>query len=352
MNNTAILSFDSDKVTMTTINGAGQIVLHYGADFAGIMDENHWNRTEFQTTICSLVEQSQGYANTIYVVTPSIFCTVMHDEAKIEFAGPTKIKAKHLQEICHQAPAHAIHRTIMYYTVDDGSPVLNPIGLVGKKLVIKYSSIICKPQFIDLIATSLQGSDFTSIRYTSRVLCDALHNIDEATRDKACVLIQCDLHTTAVATIYGDSLFSVDTINMGYAHLINDLSIVKEVSYDIASELVKVALPNIAKSEKDFFQVILSDKKHFFDARQTNDIVSSRLEDIGGEILRVGSNVDEAMFQKPVFIYGQLGERNDFRQILGKTMNVHLRELLTLQSQQRITKKTLLDSVINFIRRF
>ena len=146
---------------------------------------------------------------------------------------------------------------------------------------ISYISI--NPRFCDVITRNADiVRNFKKVTFMPVVLAEANYLLDTFIRDTTCVLISCKMFDTSIAVVTGDQLVALETIHMGTAHVINDISLVKNCDYISAQAMLA----------------------HYKGEGEIAKIVTARIEDIAEQIQSTIGIIDPALYSKPVYICG------------------------------------------------
>ncbi|MCL2569775.1 MAG: hypothetical protein FWE16_01035 [Firmicutes bacterium] len=322
-----VLCFDSDKVIVafahSGINNTFQIRARSETDFGGIVNGEFVDTREglehaVQTTIYDVVRATDSRLDKLCIGVPDVFCEVKTHDTFIQFDRPRRITKNDVKKLHAQIPGYnnAIRTSHLFYRLDDGNPVIDAIGGVASKLSVNTSFILAEGYFTANIYQAIKGLPFNDIEFVPTALAKLLYLIDEEIRDKTCLLISADAFSTSVALVCGDGILNLNTFDIGYMHVLNDLCVVKDIDHIIATNLIKNAILSVDKKDTDVY--VLDDKK--YSAPLVDEIIKARLMDVGDMLFSIMPRE-----QMPVFITGKLiNEIKGSRVFLARHIGVHL----------------------------
>ena len=191
--------------------------------------------------------------------------------------------------------------------------VLVPANFIS----IDEGKIHCEDQFVEIINGAIEGLGFRETRFLAQIL-ELGQSVKPMTRALGCTFIYVGNSATTIATLVSDGMSAIYTTPIGYAHLVNDLVVVKKIDEAVARRLLKLAVVTLEPSPKDNYTFECMGKDWAFPVSAVNDIIKSRLEELAEEL-------SDHIVQQPVILFGPEfnrvhGARNYLGQILG--MNV------------------------------
>jgi len=282
---TTILFFGGDKLSLISakpsVNDTFQTKGWASLSYSGIVDGEFVNEREIPKTIGKLLEGVRTpLMGSLVVSVPSCFCKVSVTHEKKGLLRPRKVNLHDIGELSRGG-------RVIYYKIDGGAPILDAHGHMATSTIEAcVSHLHVDPNFLDIVQNCYQvAKKFKRIKYLPTALCEANHLIPSYIRDKTCVLISCKMFTTSIAVIVGDQLASIKNIDMGSAHMINDISIVKQVNYNIAKQMYDEMLNGTT-------------------APDIVAIVGARLEDLTEQIIALINSIDRGLYTRPFYICG------------------------------------------------
>lgn len=162
----------------------------------------------------------------------------------------------------------------------------------------------CADQFVELIRGASDDL-IRDIKFFAQIL---QFGVNDGT------LVYIGLVDTSIATLDDGQLMNIQTIPIGFSHLVNDLMVVKKISSETAIDILNQAVITLEADQRESYD---AGGKHFA-VREINDIVKSRIEELGEEII-------DYIRAKPISLAGRdfesvHGARNYLAQIIG--MNI------------------------------
>jgi Tfp pilus assembly PilM family ATPase len=246
--------------------------------YSGIVDAEFVNAGEISSVIGHLVAKSpilRGMSLTVAV--PACFCDVHVETQTKVFKKPTKLTRGEIDEILNGGDA-------VYFKIDQSAPVIEALGAhVERELEAHVSHTEISGVFTSVIKHAGLNRYFKEVLLAPVVLCEARYLIDQSIRDRTCVFVSCKMFSTTVSVVAGDELLGMQTINMGSAHVVNDISLILHLGFEEAREK---------------FLKYTGAKEGVY------TIIKARLDDICEQILSIIKNFDPNLSSRPIWLAG------------------------------------------------
>lgn len=288
----------------------------------------------------------------LYIGAPPQFCDCSVHNAMLEFDKPKRITQRDIKQMFssveHNHNGTVISESVVWCKLDGGRPVINAVGSIAQNIQARFSVTSVANSFVELVRSCLRGMPFKSAAFISVGLAKALYLIDEESRDKTAVFISSCMFTTSVGVVVGDGLVFLKSFNTGMAHVINDVSVVLGVDFQVANMLVNEAILSVRMNDKDNYEVTSNNKKMKFSAATVNDIIKSRLEVMGENIIKLINAADPNLMSKPFFICGgHLDAVAGARDFFSKTIGVHITQCVCPFTKQNKPSELTIAALLN-----
>ena len=269
----SVLVFGGDHIDLTVatsgINNSIIVKSRNSQPYGGIVDGEFCEPDKLPEVLAMLFAAVRT-SGKLFIGVPATFCRVNISRERKTFAKPQKITAKEITALL--GPGRAI-----YFKIDGGNPILDATDyMVKETLEAQVSHVSIAPVFAAALRGTLKTRD---VEFVPMPLASAMYVIPQPVRDKTAVLISCEMFTTSVAVVAGDQLCALETIEMGSAHIINEISLVKKVGYEAA-------------------------KKMYEQNDGVAAIVDARLEDIAEQIAGIVHGWDKELVKQPFYMCG------------------------------------------------
>lgn len=278
----AVLYFGGDYIGLCyatrAVNNTFVTNIETKAPYSGIVDGEFCDPNEIPATINKLLTDAKAPRfGTLTVGVPSSFCTITATTNRKTFAKSKKLSERDVAQIVGKG--HAV-----YFKIDDGAPVMRATGLtVMREIEVQTSVVTISAEFKRVLGTAgLLIKTFKNIQFVPVVSAEAHYLIPSFVRDAICVLISSKMFSTTVAAIVGDEIVGMKTIDIGTAHLVNDISLNLRIPYNEAVQ-----------------------KFETYDGRgSVEPIISSRVNGLAEHIYGTIREIDRELLQRPVYICG------------------------------------------------
>ena len=321
-----VLFFGGEKLSLVTakpsVNGTFSVREMSEHAYSGIVNKEFVDTSELPKIFGQLIsELNISRGGTLTIGVPSCFCKIKITQERLIFKKPKKITRHDIEEILNGGRP-------VYFKVDNGFPILDAMGrIVKNKLEANVSHLAVDPHFFDIIYSCHDIIDrFKKVVFLPIALAEANYLIDVHVRDKTCVLISSKMFTTSVTVVVGDQICALETLETGMAHVINEIILVKNSSYNFAKEIIKT--PGV-------------------DA-EVQDIVNARLEDMSEQIFSAIFSFDRNLFNRPFYICGgYIDAIPGAREIFEKTLGVKITQLFCPLSESNKPDVISRDAIVS-----
>jgi len=185
---------------------------------------------------------------------------------------------------------------------------------------VEDGKIHCNDKFVQIVNEATDGLGFKEKKFRAEIL-ELGQSIKPMDRALGCTLIHITNSNTTVATLVGDGMSAIFSTPIGYSHLVNDLVMVKKIDEVLAVKLLKLAVVTLEPAPKDCYTFEYLGKDWAFPVRETNDIIKSRIEELGEEL---SNHVN----QQPVYLHGtEFNTVHALRNYLGQLLGLNVKSI-------------------------
>lgn len=259
----------------------------------------------------SNAEQSSGLKVTdVFLGVPGEFCNCLCKDVTIDLSRKRKVKQSDIYALFeHGIKPHPTYSTInhsaIYYTLDDGKRVIDPVGKTTKMLTGKICYILAENNFLDFISNIFAEIGIKHLLFLSSNLAEMTYLLDPAIRDRYAILADVGYITTNVMVGQGDGLLFLNSFSMGGGHITGDLCQVLNIPFAQAETLKHKVVLNWQATENDTYEIMGKEFISTHSARATNEITEARIEIIANYILKCLARCDyEIPDYLPIYVTG------------------------------------------------
>lgn len=259
----------------------------------------------------SNAEQSSGLkVSEVFVGVPGEFCNCICKDVAIDFGRRRKIRDADVFSLLeHGVKKHPTYSTInhsaIYYTLDDGKRVINPVGKTTTILSGKICYMLAENNFLDFMTNIFAEIGIKHLIFVSANLAEMIYLLDPAVRDRYALLIDIGYITTNVMVGQGDGLLFLNSFSLGGGHITGDLYQVLKIPFAQAESLKHKIVLNWQATENDTYEVMGKEFISTYSAKATNEITEARLDIIANYINKCLSRCEyEFPDYLPIYITG------------------------------------------------
>ncbi len=316
---TTVLDFGSSKISILvgnrTTSGALNILAKDISDYAGFMDGEFLEPSAIKNAITVAVDKIERSLNKkvrkLIVGVPAEFSYSRCVPINMFLEKKTKIRPFHLRKIFKQnaekmvSDTHSvINFTPLYFKLDDGSRVENPVNFVSTSVQAYTSYVFIENAFINLVTSALYSAGVKKVDFIPSVVAQGLYSVEPEQQKLGALVIDCGYITTSVSYMVNFGLADVKSFSLGGGHITNDLAEVLNIPFNSAEQLKRKVVITLT-GEKDYYEVLVNNKLTKFKAKTVNDIVLARVDNILETTLRAIEGFEnELMPTTKVFLTG------------------------------------------------
>ncbi len=282
-----ICGFVASQVEGDDFNVIAAAEVRFGVFYGGkLIDES-----EVESAISAVVRQLESRANVklnkVFIGVPGEFVSVITRQTDVSYPAPKKIARENINEIFAAAAEFGqpkgfspISRSSIYFILDDGKKVIDPVGEVAAKLRGLVSFIFIDDVFKNVISKVLTNCGIREFEFVAQSLAEALYMLPPSVRDGYAILVDGGFVSTTVSVILGDGVLYQKSFSVGGGQMADDLSQVLKIEYNDAESLLSKAHLNLAFADDEGFQA----GEEIVSAQMANEIIRARVEDMAESI--------------------------------------------------------------------
>ena len=219
----------------------------------------------------------------VFVGVPGEFCTVVCKDVQLNLPKRKRIKDADVYALIKsglpkQPTSSVINNSVIYFQLDDGKRIINPIGKATTSISAKICYVLAENNFLDFISNILVEIGIKHYTYISANLAEMLFLLDSAERDRYAILIDVGYLTTNVMVGQGDGLLFLNSFSLGGGHITGDLFQVLKIPFVQAESLKHKIVLNWQTTENDTYEVMGKEFIATYSAKATNEITEARIE--------------------------------------------------------------------------
>ncbi|MBD3841236.1 MAG: cell division protein FtsA [Campylobacterales bacterium] len=208
----------------------------------------------------------------------------------------------------------AIHVLPVYFKVDDGSHILNPLSMNGSRLEVSVNVITAKKTNLTNVRNAIKQANLEVDKFVLSGYANAIATLEQDQKKLGSAVLNVGGSTTQIVVYKGTTLIYNDFLPIGSEHITNDISVMLHTPYsaanmvknkygsllpikedDEANTITKVKLP-ILGNEVDSKEISIAQIQPIIHARveeiltlvNENLLQSSILDSIDGGIIITG----------------------------------------------------------------
>lgn len=339
MKQVAVLDIGSSKLELYVgekgINHTFVINAKSTLQYAGFMDGEFIEPENLNQSISQVVSEVESTLNKklkkLYVGVPAEFLITAEKDLKLEFSKRTKITSLHVEKLFggdinndYVDTHEIINIAPMYYVLGDGTRCLDPVGKYSTNLKVVASFIYASNDYINTILSVLNGIGLYNIEFIASPLATATYLLDEETREKGALLVDCGYISTSVSLVLGEGLQDIKAFSIGGGHITADLSEHLNLPFFSGELLKRKTLLCIDADNDDYYEVNVDNKIVKVGAKITNSVVLARLDTICDTINRCIDLFDYTIpSHMPIYLTGGgisyiKGAKDYLQEVLGR----------------------------------
>ena len=310
----AILDIGSSSITTLVgergVNNTFKIKGKGTAEYAGFSDGSFIEPDQLKFAIglsISNAETSSGVRITeLFIGVPGEFSNVVTKDVCISFNKKKKINNTDIDQLFYVGNEYRKHPTFsvinqaaIYFSLDNTSRLIDPVGLHSTKLKGLVSYILAENNFIDFLTDTINEIGIRKVYFVSSCLAETLYLFDPVVRDRYVLLVDCGYISTSVMLGRGDGLLFMNSFSLGGGYITADISQCLKLSFVAAENLKRKLDLSWNAKDNDTYDLHVGDYVQSIDAPMANSITEERIKMIGDYIQKC---LDRCDFDFPEYI--------------------------------------------------
>ncbi len=320
MNFISVMDIGTSKLAVLMgnrgINNTLKILASSSQEYAGYYNGEFVEPEKLNEDIANALAKAEINANAkikkLYVGVPADFCTCITKQFMQNFSDKLKIEESDILEIYQQANELKdndkyilISCSPIYFVLDDGRQVINPIGEKTSRISGEISYIYAEKSFISKINVALRMFGISSVEYLSLTLAENMYLLSDSKRLTPSILIDCGFVSTSVSITKGNGLLSLNSFSVGGGQITSDLCECLKISYKEAEELKKQIILSVVPQLSDGYELKKQNQVSLIPMTEANEIVSARLEMICALINKcLTATQKKDLYKMPFYLTG------------------------------------------------
>ena len=250
-NMTAAIEFGTSKIicVIGRARSAGRFeVLGAGvAPYEGIRDGRWAAPSDVEEAVAKALDIAEKKVRRrvkeVYVSVPGTFCRVVCENGYVPVKSGV-VTVQDIEKLIDDAEDFFVDTkyaiassTPVYFLQDDENHYIDVVGNRTQSLRGRVSFVLARKQFIKDAEEILRHLGVRVLAFIPEPLAESLFLVPSDERDISAVLINIGCYDTNVTVVYGDAIVYNKTIHAGGVHIASDLSIVLNISVDMAEKI-------------------------------------------------------------------------------------------------------------------
>ena len=320
MNAISVMDIGTSKIAVLMgnrgINNTLNIVASHIEPYSGYYNGEFVEPDKLADEIASTISKAEHNAGErikkLYVGVPADFSTCITKQFMQNFGDKLKVEESDILEIYQQANELKdndkyvlISCSPIYFVLDDGRQVLNPIGEKTCRISGEISYVYAEKEFITNINVALRKFGISVVEYLSSTLSENMYLLSDKNRETPSIIVDCGFISTSVSITKGNGLLSLNSFSVGGGQVVSDLSECLNISYKEAEELKKQIVLSVVPQLSDGYELTRHGQVSIISMTETNEIVSARLEMICALINKcITSTQKKDLYKMPFYLTG------------------------------------------------
>ena len=194
--------------------------------FGGFSEGQFFDEQEVYEVIKDLLdeigEKLGSKIKEVYLGVPGAFVKLINKKFKISFSKPKRIREKDVQALFDEGQAlikeegyGVIGRKQMFFALDDGRRVDNPIGTVSALLGGAITYFLCEEYFLQLLGAVFESLEIPKVNFVYVGQAEGGYLLGEDERDCPALIMDVGYITTDIALHYGNGVIAKRSEDIG-----------------------------------------------------------------------------------------------------------------------------------------
>ena len=252
-NITAAIEFGTSKIicVIGRERSAGRFeVLGAGeAKYEGIKNGQWLNPSNVEEATAKAIAFAEKRAKKrireAFVGVPGAFCKVICQQGSVNVPNG-RVTQKDIDRLIDDVERDYddsryinVGSTPVYFVLGDGNHYIDALGASANTLSGLISMVFAHNDFLEDVSAVMHNLNVRISTFVPEILAESMFLVPSDERDCSAVLLNVGYHDTNVTVVYGDAIVYNKTIHAGGMHISNDLSIVMNMTADMAEQIKK-----------------------------------------------------------------------------------------------------------------
>lgn len=313
--NIAVLNFGTNHVSVLIgdrgVNNTFDIKGFSQSVYGGYMNGEFLEPEKLPLVVQDCIADAQNNAflniTDLCVGVPAEFSAVVVKDVSIDFEKKRKVTNDDIESLFELAddfgssPTHQVaNKCPIYYVTDNGTKVIDPIGVATTSLQAILSFVLVEKNFWGFVNRILSPLGFRNVEFFSEPLSECLYLLDPEVRDGFSILVDCGYLSTSVSLVMGDGLLCMRSFSLGGGHIMADMCSAFKLTPEQAENLKQQIAFDVEPTEADSYIIKNADGEDIsINAVEANQVAKYRIEQIGKMIKKCLKDFD---FEYPDYI--------------------------------------------------
>jgi len=365
----SVLDIGSSKVVCLAgvLRGADALeIVGFGqAQYEGFHKGTFLNPLSLEKAIMDAVEDASKEAGkkikSVYCSVPGAFIDVACNSAIVKTGENNIVTAEDERMTMELARdfyvperMQIIHHLTRYYELDGSRRVMDPINMRAKAIEGNFSFVMAQKQYIAFMTKTLDKLDLAIESFISESAAESLYVTDPQQRDNMMCIVDVGYYCTSIDIVEGDAIIAHWVLDVGGAHVINDLIYGAELTKNEAEQLKKRYVFGLNVDPESFETVRTVDGRQKFVPREiVQTIIESRVYEIAEMVketldsLRIPLTAKSKIFLTGGGIAMMRGARDLFETVVGLPVETSKKYTPKINSPNYLSSLGLLDFAFN-----
>ena len=320
MHSVAVMEIGTSKIGVVIgtlgINNSLNVIGSFEEPYGGYIGGEFVEEEKLSEHIANALAKAEINAGErikkLYVGVPADFCTCKTKSFMQNFGDKLKVEEgdileiyQHANELKENTNYILISCSPIYFCLDDGRKLLNPIGEKTSRLSGEISYIYAERSFISKINVALRKFGISMVEYLSATLSTNTYILPKSKRENSAIIIDCGYISTSVSVIKGNGLSLLSTFPIGGGQVASDLSECLQISYKEAESLKKQIVLSVVPELGDGYEIHRQNQVLPISMTEANEIVCARLSQICSLVHKCLETISKNDLNKmPIYLTG------------------------------------------------
>ncbi len=366
----SILDIGSSKVVCLAgvLRGTDALeVVGFGqAQYDGFNKGTFLNPISLEKAIITAVDEASKELGrkikSVYCSVPATFTDVACSSAIVKIADDKEITADDERMAMELAKdfyvperMQIIHQLTRFYELDGGRRVVDPTNLKANAIKGNFSFVMAQKQYIAFMTKTLDKLDLAIESFISESTAESLYVTDPQQRDNIMCIVDVGYYCTSIDIVEGDAIIAHWVLDVGGAHVVNDLMYGADLTNSEAEQLKKHYVFGLNVNDSESFEAIRSSdgRQKFVPREIVQTIIESRVYEIAEMVKETIDSLSVPLTNKSkIYLTGggiamMRGARDLFETVVGMPVEVSRKYTPKINTPNYLGALGMLDFAFN-----